>query len=64
MALTNEDLQAIAQLMDSKLKPLSDDIQSIKTDVTGIKLVLENEICVNIQRVAESLVLSEIYRKL
>lgn len=64
MALTNEDLQAIAQLMDSKLKPLSDDIQSIKTDVTGIKLVLENEICVNIQRVAESLDLSEIYRKL
>ena len=74
MALTNEDLQAISQLMDKKLAPIKDDINilkkdvetlkdstdTLKNDVTDIKqkvtridLTVEDEIRVNIQRVAE-----------
>lgn len=41
MALTNEDLQAIAAMMDKKfdenLKPLKTEIQEMKTDMQGIK---------------------------
>ena len=33
MALTNEDLQAIAALMDEKINPLRTDIQDMKTDI-------------------------------
>lgn len=37
MALTREDLQAIADLMDEKLKPMKEDISVLKTDVTELK---------------------------
>lgn len=37
MALTNEDLLAISQLLDVKLKP-------IKADVKGINITLENDV--------------------
>ena len=60
MALTNEDLQAIATLMNDKLQPIKDDLQEVKQrmsnvedKVTSIELTLENEISVNIKRVAE-----------
>lgn len=40
MALTPEDLQAISELMDKKLQPISDKLQTleIKQDVTSRKL--------------------------
>ncbi len=44
MALTNEDLLAISQLLDSKLKP-------IKDDVKGINLTLENDILPRLQNI-------------
>ncbi len=44
MALTNEDLLAISQLLDSKLKP-------IKDDVRGINLTLENDILPRLQNI-------------
>lgn len=60
MALSNEDLQAIATLMDDKLQPIKNDLQEVKqrmsnveNKVTNIELTLENEISVNIKRVAE-----------
>ncbi len=37
MALTNEDLQAIAALMDEKINPLRTDIQDMKTDINDMK---------------------------
>lgn len=37
MALTNEDLQAIAALMDEKINPLTTDIRDIKSDINGMK---------------------------
>lgn len=37
MSLTNEDLLAISQLLDTKLKP-------IKTDVKNINLTIENDV--------------------
>lgn len=46
MSLTNEDLLAISQLLDTKLKselqPIKNDIHSLKDDVTKINLTLEN----------------------
>lgn len=60
MALSNEDLQAIATLMNDKLQPIKNDLQEVKqrmsnveNKVTNIELTLENEISVNIKRVAE-----------
>ena len=48
MALTNEDLLAISQLLDVKLdarlKPMENDIKSIKDEQTRINLIIENEI--------------------
>lgn len=45
MVLTNEDLLAISQLLDTKLdaklEPLKVDIQGIKNDVLSIKLDIE-----------------------
>ncbi len=56
MALSNEDLKAISDL----LQPIKDDLQEVKqrmsnveNKVTNIELTLENEISVNIKRVAE-----------
>ena len=37
MALTNEDLQAIAALMDEKINPLKTDINDMKTDIYDMK---------------------------
>ena len=48
MTLTNEDLLAISQLLDTKLKaelqPLKNDLQSTKDEVHQIKLYQENVI--------------------
>ncbi len=44
MALTNEDLLAISQLLDSKLKPISDDVKVIN-------LTLENDILPRLQNI-------------
>ena len=56
MALSNEDLKAISDL----LQPIRNDLQEVKqrmsnveNKVTNIELTLENEISVNIKRVAE-----------
>ena len=44
MSLTNEDLLAISQLLDSKLNP-------IKKDVKSINLTLENDILPRLQNI-------------
>ncbi len=44
MSLTNEDLLAISQLLDSKLKP-------IKDDVRDINLTLENNVLSRLQNI-------------
>lgn len=44
MALTNEDLLAISQLLDVKLKP-------IKDDVKDINLTLENDVLPRLQNI-------------
>ena len=56
MALSNEDIKAISEL----LQPIKEDLQEVKqrmsnvdNKVTNIELTLENEISVNIKRVAE-----------
>jgi predicted nucleic acid-binding Zn-ribbon protein len=42
MALTNEDLQAIAALMDEKVNPIRTDIQDMKTDINDMKTDINN----------------------
>ncbi len=37
MALTNEDLQAIAQLLDDRIGPVKEDVSVLKEDVAGLK---------------------------
>ena len=37
MALTKEDLQAIAALMDSKLEPINERLDTIQEDIEQIK---------------------------
>lgn len=53
----NELLSAISELMnkklDSSLAPIESRLERIENKVTNIELTLENEIRVNIQRVAE-----------
>ena len=60
MSLTNEDLLAISQLLDTKLdaklKPIESDIKSIKYEQTRINLIIENEIQHNINILAENYV--------
>lgn len=60
MSLTNEDLLAISQLLDTKLKselePMKDDIKSIKDEQTRINLIIENEIQHDIKLLAENYV--------
>ena len=60
MALTNEDLLAISQLLDVKLdarlKPMENDIKSIKDEQTRINLIIENEIQHDIRLLAENYV--------
>ncbi len=40
-------------VMDGKISNLEKDMSDVKSDVTSIKLLIENEIVPNIQRVAE-----------
>ncbi len=68
MALTQEDLQMMSQLLDTKIQPIKDEIQETKKEIREIKdelqdvkfrvmkmeTLMENEIRVNIQRVAEA----------
>lgn len=57
MALTNEDLQAIAQLLQpiqSDLSEVQSDIKEIKQRVIRIEVSLENETNKNIQLLAEN----------
>ena len=67
MALTNEDLLAISQLLDvkldAKLKPMENDIKSIKDEQTRIKdeqtrinLIIENDIFHDINILVENYV--------
>lgn len=46
MSLTNEDLLAISQLLDTKLKselqPIKNDMESMKNDMHNMKLFQEN----------------------
>ena len=60
MALTNEDLFAISQLLDVKLdarlKPMENDIKSIKDEQTRINLIIENEIQHDINILVENYV--------
>ena len=68
MALTNEDLLAISQLLDvkldSKLKPIKDDVKSLRDEQTRINLIIENEIQHDIQLLAENyLPAAERYQK-
>lgn len=53
MVLTNEDLLSVSQLLDSKLKPISDKIDSIEQRMTSLELTLENETNRNIKLIAE-----------
>ncbi len=43
MALTNDDLQAMSNLLDDKLKPIKDDIDTLEKKITSLELTLENE---------------------
>jgi len=60
MALTNEDLLAISQLLDVKLdarlKPMENDIKSIKDEQSRINLIIENEIQHDINILVENYV--------
>lgn len=57
MALTNEDLFAISQLLDVKLdSKLKSELQPLKDDIRDIKLHLENITDKNIQLLAENYV--------
>lgn len=48
MALTNDDLLAISQLLDVKLKaeiqPIKNEIQSVKNEIQSVKAELQGEI--------------------
>ncbi len=57
MALTNEDLLAISQLLDVKLdSKFKSELQPLKDDIRDIKLHLENITDKNIQLLAENYV--------
>ena len=57
MALTNEDLLAISQLLDVKLDAkLKSELQPLKDDIRDIKLHLENVTDKAIQLLAENYV--------
>ncbi len=51
MTLTNDDLLAISQLLDTKLKH---ELQPIKNDIRDIKLDIENTIQPQIRLLAEN----------
>lgn len=58
MSLTNEDLLAISQLLDTKLKdelkPIQDDIETIKNEQKRINIIIENEIRSDVKMLAEN----------
>ena len=58
MSLTNEDLLAISQLLDTKLKaelkPIQDDIETIKNEQKRINIIIENEIRSDVRMLAEN----------
>ncbi len=57
MTLTNEDLLAISQLLDTKLdSKLKTELQPVKDSIRDIKLHLENVTDRNIQLLAENYV--------
>ena len=57
MALANEDLLAISQLLDTKLdSKLKSELQPVKDSIRDIKLHLENVTDRNIQLLAENYV--------
>ena len=60
MALTNEDLLAMSQLLDVKLdarlKPMENDIKSVKDEQTRINLIIENDIQHDINILVENYV--------
>lgn len=57
MALTNEDLLAISQLLDTKLdSKLKSELQPVKDSIRDIKLHLENVTDRNIQLLTENYV--------
>lgn len=60
MTLTNEDLLALSDMMDKKLKselqPIKDDIESIKIEQRRIDSIIENEIRSDIKLLAENYV--------
>ena len=57
MALTNDDLLAISQLLDTKLdSKLKSELQPVKDSIRDIKLHLENVTDRNIQLLAENYV--------
>ena len=60
MALTNEVLLAMSQLLDVKLdarlKPMENDIKSIKDEQTRINLIIENDILHDINILVENYV--------
>ena len=66
MALSNEDLLAISQLLDVKIKsslqselqPLKDELRDMKQRITSIALHIENTTDKNIQLLAENYVKS------
>ncbi|MEY8425540.1 hypothetical protein AALB52_23195 [Lachnospiraceae bacterium 38-14] len=37
MSLTNEDLQAIAALMDNKLEPINSRLEKLESEVSGLR---------------------------
>ncbi len=53
MALTNDDLQAMSNLLDDKLKPIKDDIDTLEKKITSLELTLENETNHGIKIIAE-----------
>lgn len=58
--MDNELLQAISDMMDTKLEPIQteiktikEDLQTVKQKVTRLEISIETELIPNIQRVAE-----------
>lgn len=58
MSVTNEDLLAISQLLDTKLdaklQPIENDIETIKNEQRRINIIIENEIRSDVKLLAEN----------
>lgn len=54
MALTPEDLQAIASLLDKRLEPVSQRLETMQDDIKAVKITLENEVQRDINLIRES----------